>query len=97
MAVSLSVQGAIKAAMDGGMSQCDLEKLVGDVIQGVYEGDNDCGEESASPPPMPTLPSPLAATLTVPLFAVAKVYGTVVPQIYLHAVSWPMDVNISGM
>ena len=40
MAVSLSVQGAAKAAMEGGMSQCHLEKLVGNVIRGVYEEDD---------------------------------------------------------
>ena len=72
MAVSLSVQGSTKAAMEGGMSQDDLEKLVGNVIRGIYEKD----DESASNPAMLPLPPTLPATSTGPLFAVAKVYGT---------------------
>ena len=82
MAISLSVQGAAKAAMEGGMSQEDLEELVGNVIRGVYEEDDDDGEESASPQggeesaslsSMPPLPPRLPAMSTVaPLFAVAQ-------------------------
>ena len=64
IAVTLSVQGAAKAAMEGGTSQENLQELVGNVIRGVYDEDDVDGKERC----VPTLP-PLPA-------AVEHVYNT---------------------
>ena len=47
MKISVSVHGAAKAAMEGGMAQEDIEELVGNVIRGVYEKDDE-GVDKAS-------------------------------------------------
>ena len=68
MKISVSVQGAAKAAMEGGMAQEDVQELVGNVIRGVYEKDDEgvdkasggkkatAGDKASKQPVAPRLP-----------------------------------------
>ena len=79
MKISVSVQGAAMAAMEGGMAQEDVQELVGNVIRGVYEKDDEgvdkasggkkatAGDKASKQPGAPRLtPQPASKTPSTP-------------------------------
>jgi len=62
MAITLSVRGVAKAAMEDGMEKKVLEELVWSVIADMYNGENVVGNESCVPP----LPAAAANVYSTP-------------------------------